>query len=186
MVSKYFDRSASTNILCSRCTKADALSGSRPARSASPITIRIGVEIRLEDRPPAPAWRQSAQPGPEWSVSERPFPAAGFGIVTFALVLADTSSYAVPPERQPTTPPALASRFPERATIHARRSLIGFHQLRSVGQNVLPDLVVEQVEVVGRFCLRLKVQLSLRIRSESVFPGSSPILSSSSSKPHQK
>src|SRR5712692_3621477 len=52
----------------------------------------------------------------------------------------------------------------ETLSIHSRRSSIGFRQPVSLGQDVLPvDLVIEQVEPVGRFLLRFCVQLPLKL-----------------------
>src|SRR5712691_9575956 len=52
---------------------------------------------------------------------------------------------------------------PEALSIHARRALIGLCQCVGMGQKVFPvHLVVEQIETVVRFFLRLLVQLPLK------------------------
>ena len=93
--------------------------------------------------------------------AERPFPAPGlwnqypphrlWSIRLAAQLLSDTG--------QP-----LSDAFPldrlEALPIHSRRALIGPHQLIGMGQNILAvHLVVEQVEAVSRFVLRLTIQL---------------------------
>src|SRR5580658_4754882 len=73
-------------------TLVPALSGSRPARSASADSHRHSDRSPLQRSVPAPALRRSAPPDPVWSespVAARPRPASGFS--PFARLVVYTS-----------------------------------------------------------------------------------------------
>ena len=128
------------------------------------IAKGIGIEVRLEDRLQHQFGSGLYHPVPNRRNAERPFPTPGLRDhhPSHWLWLVRLSAQFFPDTRQP--------------LLHSRDSIsrnvwsstpgapaLAFRQLVSVTENDLPtDLVVEQVEAVGRFCLRFEVQLSLK------------------------
>src|SRR3954468_561259 len=130
-----------------------------------PVAVGCGFEVRLEDRFQHQLRRGLRHPAPyrgnpKWALTIAPglrdhHPAHGLRLVGLG---PEILCKAVQPVLQPCRLDLLAGD-----AIHARCAPIGAHQLISMTQHICPvELVVEQVEPVGRLRLRLEIQLSLK------------------------
>ena len=127
------------------------------------VAIRVGLQVCLKDRFQDQLGRGLHHPVPDRRDSQGPLPAVRLRdhYPSHWLRLIGSFFQLLPQLRQPAFPP-LGLDPPETLAIHSRRSAVGFRQLVGVGEDVLPvNLVVEQVEAVVRFRLRLAIQLSL-------------------------
>ena len=189
MLSKYFDRSASTTVgVAAAEQRVHLLDRVRPA-ALRPIAVGRGVEIRLEDRLQHQLGGGLHHPVPDRRDAERPLAAAGlrdhhpshrrWPVGLLRQVLPDPGEPLLP---------ACRLDHRERHPVHARCALVGARQVVGVAQDVrATDLVVEQVEAERRLGLRLEIELPLKLR---ILSGVARLIanhrSSASLKAHQK
>src|SRR4051812_26465452 len=164
IVSKYFDRSASTtSVYPWQQQTMDFLHGIDPA-AARTIAVGIGFKVRLEDRLQHQFGGRLDHPVPNGGNAERPFPTAGLwdhhpahrlGPIRLG---AEVFPDAVQPGFQPVR---LDHR--ERHPVHPWGSFVRAGQGVGMPEHVVAmDLVVEQIEAEGRLRLRLEIELSLK------------------------